>query len=172
MVLHSGVHQFLHRRQRKNLFHQRVKLYPCHGVCLFGNALDGAAHIAKMVRALAVGFLFQMPLAIFQKLNFVFILFYLQSCRSNSAKVFSLFSIFLSLLVFYSSLPKARYVKRNRRQPQELSLDRNAIPQYVNVFRHRIIYLRRTHIPEWNNRYRSAPLVPKGRWLALALRKV
>lgn len=51
VVLHSGVHQFLHRRQRKNLFHQRVKLYSCQGVCLFGNALDGAAHIAKMVRA-------------------------------------------------------------------------------------------------------------------------
>lgn len=74
-----------------------------------------------------------------------------------------------TLLVFYSSLPKARYVKRDRRQPQELSLDQNVIPQYVNVFRHRSIYLRRTHIPEWNNRYKSAPLVPKERWLALAL---
>ena len=92
--------------------------------------------------------------------------------RADIAIVCFPFHLIKMAVVFYSSLPEARYVKRNRQQPQEFSLDRNAIPQYVNVLRHRSIYLRRTHIPEWNNRYRSAPLVPKGSWLAFALRKV
>ena len=34
--------------------------------------------------------------------------------------------------------------------------------QYVNVFRHKIIYFRRTHILDWKNWYRSALLVLKG----------
>ena len=55
----------------------------------------------------AVGFLFQMPFAIFQKLNFVFILFYLQSCSIWKRKpTASARTIFVIWAVSSKAFPK------------------------------------------------------------------